>query len=145
MKRRILLLVLASFLLPVSAATAGEAIWGGLVLATNVENPKPPPPELADFQKRLQRIFGYNQLELLGSQSRAINGSDEQWLIPSKELFLKIDATRGKRQGYLLNLTLFQGTRLLVESRAELGRGSPLFIRGPLCGRGQLIIVLKVK
>jgi len=33
----------------------------------------------------------------------------------------------------------------LADFEASLGPESPLFIRGPLCARGQLIIVMMVK
>jgi hypothetical protein len=126
-----------------------DKIWSGVVLATDVSSPKPPPPELQEFASRLKRVFGYNQLELVGSATEAIDELSESWLVPSPLFPLSIMARRAPSKethgGYLLNLRLFQQDRPLVDTEAKLGPGSPLFIRGPLYGKGQIILVLQVQ
>ena len=130
-------------------ASAQDKIWSGLVYATNVADPKEPPAELQEFAGRLKRVFGYNQFQLTGSAANAIDADGESWLVPSKSFYLSVKARRASskeaRGGYLLNLQLFQDQRPLVDTEAKLAPGSPLFIRGPQCGKGQLIIVLQVQ
>jgi hypothetical protein len=126
-----------------------DRIWSGLVCATNAATPKDPPPELREFAPRLRRIFGYNQFELVGSASNVIDEVGESWLVPSKHFWLGVRArpaaAKEARGGYLLNLQLFQDQRPLVDTEAKLAPASPLFIRGPQYGKGQLIIVLQIQ
>jgi hypothetical protein len=41
-----------------------------------------------------------------------------------------------------LNLQLFQEHKLLLETDAKLSKSSPLVIRGPQVGDGQLVLLL---
>jgi hypothetical protein len=134
---------------PTATPHAQDKVWSGLILATNAADPKDPPAELRDFAVRLKRIFGYNQFELAGSAANAIDDDGESWLVPSKNFRLSVRARRATskeaRGGYLLNLKLFQDERPIVDTEAKLAPGSPLFIRGPACGKGHLLIVLQVQ
>src|SRR5215212_3399758 len=95
--------------------TSQDKIWCGVVLATNVDNPKKPPGELREFATRLERVFGYNQFELVGSASNAIGDKTESWLAPNQSFSLELKArramSRDARGGYLLNIQLFQSKR----------------------------------
>lgn len=126
-----------------------DKIWSAVVLATNPSSPKDPPPELREFAPRLKRVFGYSQFQLIGAASEKIDEKHESWLVPSQSFWLSAKARRAvskeARGGYLLNLQLFQDKRPLLETEAKLAPGSPLFIRGPQYGQGQLIIVLQVQ
>src|SRR6266853_1531735 len=126
-----------------------DKVWSGLVYATNAAAPKEPPPELREFASRLKRVFGYNQFELAGSAAKPIDDDGESWLVPSKSFRLGVRArhapSKEARGGYLLDLQLFQDQRPIVATEAKLAPGSPLFIRGPACGKGHLIIVLQVQ
>jgi hypothetical protein len=129
--------------------TSSNQIWSALVLATNVADPKPAPPELKEFAPRMKRVFGYNQFELAGSASQEIGDQSENWLVPSKSFWMGLKGRRAVSKeaqgGYLLSLQLFQDKRPLVDTEVKLAPGSPLFIRGPQYGKGQLIIVLQVQ
>lgn len=131
------------------AAPTADRIWSAVVLATNPPTPKEAPPELREFAPRLKRVFGYSQFELIGAASEKIDDQSESWLVPSQSFWLGVKARRAvskeARGGYLLNLQLFQDKRPLLETEAKLAPGSPLFIRGPQYGNGQLIIVLQVQ
>lgn len=133
----------------VQAAQPANMIWGALVLASNAASPNPPPPELQACAPRLKRVFGYNQYEIIGSASNELGERAESWLVPTKSFWLALKARRATsketRGGYLLNLQLFQEKRPLLETDVKLAPGSPLFIRGPEYGDGQLIIVLQVQ
>ncbi len=128
---------------------AADRIWSAVVLATNPPSPKDAPPELREFAPRLKRVFGYSQFQLIGAASEKIDDQTESWLVPSQSFWLGVKARRAvskeARGGYLLNLQLFQDKRPLLETEAKLAPGSPLFIRGPQYGSGQLIIVLQVQ
>lgn len=134
---------------PTGVPVGQDTIWSGVVIARNVGSPKPPPPELREFAGRLKRVFGYNQFELFGSATKPIGDRTESWLVPSKSFWLGVNARRAMskeaRGGYLLNLQLFHDQRPLVDTEAKLAPGSPLFIRGPEYGSGQVIIVLQVR
>ncbi len=131
--------------LTLNVARADDAIWSALVLATNETKPMPPPAELQKFSGRMRNVFGYNQFEIIGSHTELMDDRTECWLVPSKSFSLRVKAKEGERDERTLSLQLFQKETLLVETKAHLGQQSPLFIRGPLYGTGQLIIVLSVK
>jgi hypothetical protein len=141
--------MLAGRVTTVKPERAANKIWSALVVATNAGSPRPAPEELQEFAPRLRRVFGYNQFELVGSTTTEIGDQTENWLVPSQSFWLGVKARRAvskeARGGYLLNLQLFQDKRPLVDTEAKLAPGSPLFIRGPQYGRGQIIIVLQVQ
>jgi len=126
-----------------------DNIWSAVIVATSVAAPKDPPAELREFAPRLKRIFGYNQFELVGSATELIDELTENWLVPSPLFSLSVRARRAvskeARGGYLLNLQLYQEKRPLLDMEAKLAPGSPLFIRGPQYGKGQVILVLQVQ
>jgi hypothetical protein len=126
-----------------------DRIWSAVIVATSPETPKEPPTELREFAARLKRVFGYTQYELAGSATEEIDELTENWLVPSPLFPLSVRARRTTskeaRGGYLLNLQLFQEKHLVVDSEVKLAPGSPLFIRGPQYGKGQVIIVLQVQ
>ena len=137
------------FLLAVALTARGEdRLWSAVLLATNAASPKDPPSELKPVVGRLKRLFGYNQFEVLGADTKSLGDGAEQELKPAKQFWLKLKARRASvkeaRGGYLLNLELYQDKRALVDTVAMIAPESPLFFRGPLHARGQIIIVLQV-
>lgn len=132
-----------------ASAVGEDTIWSAVVIARNAKSPKPLPPELKGFATRLNRVFGYNQFDLVGTASDVIENRREVWLVPSQNFWMSVKARRSvskeARGGYLLSLQLFQDERPLVDTEAKLAPGSPLFIRGPMHANGQLIIVLQVE
>lgn len=141
-----LLLACVLALASASTARAGDEIWSALVLATNVPSPKALPVTLAPFGSKLG-VFGYNQFEIIGSHTETLHDDDtSHWLLPSDDFYLGVESRPGRAaHEHLLNLQFYQGKRLLVETNTRIGPHSPLFIRGPLYGLGQLIIVLLVR
>lgn len=126
------------------AANGEDRIWSALMLVTNTDSPKKPAPEVARFSGLVQRVFGYNQVELIGAATKTIDEQCERWLVPSQNFWLSVKAKKGPEDNFLLDLALFHDSRSLVATKAKLAEGSPLFIRGPMYGRGQLLIVLQV-
>jgi hypothetical protein len=126
-----------------------DRIWSGVILATNPVVPKPIPKELREYEASLKRVFGYDQFVIVGTATEAIDEENEHWLLPVHSFSLEFNARRSgskeARGGYLLNVQIFQDRRPLVAAVAKLAPSSPLFIRGPGCGRGEIIIILQVQ
>ena len=141
---RIYGIVLLCVALATSAKAEGETLYGALIVATNVEHPTPPPEELRSQAASLHTVFGYNEFRLLGQKRKLVSKGTEDWLVPSREFFLRVDTKNPISGGYALGLELLKEDRVIVEADVKLNRDRPLFIRGPLVGQGQLIILLMV-
>jgi hypothetical protein len=149
MRRRFLaLLVCAAAFAPVTLQ-ADDKVWSAVILATNASSPKELPAELRPIAPRLKRVFGYNQFEIVGTDQEALADGIERQLKPTKTFWLNLKARHASikeaRGGYLLNLQLYQEKRALVDTVALIAPGSPLFFRGPMHARGQILVVLQVK
>ena len=121
-----------------------DRIWTALVLASNVGEPREPAPELRSVASTVEKFFGYNQVQLIGSAVKNVDEAHERWLVPSQNFWVSVKSKRAPQDEYLLDLVLFHDRRRLVETEAKLGRESPLFIRGPVHAKGQILIVLQV-
>ena len=139
------------FLLSIAGATAARAedlMWGGLIVAENPPKDGGPnvspklPPALAGREKQIGRIFGYKNLRVIGQAQQKIKTGEEDWLVPSKRFYLRVDTKNPIPNGFLVGLQLYQDDNVLVEATVKLARGNPLYIRGPQVGNGQLIIAL---
>ena len=119
-------------------------VYGALVLATKSEHPQPTPEVLKSQAESLQKVFGYNEFRLLGEKKKAINTGQEDWLVPSRQFILHVDALSAIADGYALALALKEEDRSIVEAKVKLKRDHPLFIRGPFVGDGQILILLTV-
>ena len=120
-------------------------VWSGLVVATNVPRPRPAPAEVHRLDRMLRRTFGYNQFELIGVSRKALQSGEANWLASSKHFSLHVDPRGVSRDGYRVNLQLFQDRQVLLETDATLSESSPLVIRGPQIGAGQLLLLLVVQ
>src|SRR5207237_9277300 len=141
-------LLLAAFLglaLSAVSADAARAVWSGPVIAENVPQPTPIPPELTKLEPTLKELFGYNQFEVIGQSNKTLKTGQEDWLANSKYFGLHVDARGENDSGYALNLKLYKENDVLLETDATLSKSSPLVIKGPQVGSGQLLLVLVVK
>jgi hypothetical protein len=129
----------------VAAADAGENVWSGIVIANNAAQPAPTPPELTRIEQTLKELFGYNQFKLIGQSNNRLEKGDEDWMAASKYFALHVDSKGASDSGYLLDLQLFQEKKLLLETEAKLSKRSPLVIRGPQIGDGQLLLLLVIQ
>jgi hypothetical protein len=147
MYQRLLVIVCAAIALTFSAvaAHASENVWSGLVIANNVPRPAPTPPELTRIEQTLKALFGYNQFKLIGQSNKRLEKGDEDWMAASKYFALHVDSKGESDSGYLLDLQLFQEKKLLLETQTKLSKRSPLVIRGPQVGDGQLLLLLVVQ
>jgi hypothetical protein len=123
---------------------AAETVWSGLVIAENVPQPQPIPPELTRIEGSLKKFFGYNQFQVIGQSQKTLKTGQEDWLATSKFFGLYVDARGETAGGYVLNLKLYKEKELLLETDTKLSKRSPLVIKGPQIGGGQLLLVLVV-
>ena len=148
MQRRSLLLIgvsLALILGGMISAHASQIVWSGLVIANNVAQPEEIPPELNRMEGTLKALFGYNQFKVIGQSRKTLVTGSEDWLASSKYFSLHVDSKGETNAGYILNLKLFQEKNLLLETEAKLSKASPLVIKGPQVGDGQLLLLLVVQ
>src|SRR5947209_12848910 len=143
--RPLLLAVFFTLAISVASANAEHLVWSGLVIAENVAQPAPIPPELTTLEQTLKELFGYNQFELIGQSNKTLKNGQEDWLANSKYFGLHVDARGESDAGYTLNLKLYKENEVLLETDANLSKSSPLVIKGPQVGSGQLLLVLLVK
>lgn len=128
-------------------ATDGH-VWGALIFATNdasqLTGTKTPLPEgLPKLNERLGKVFPFKHFEILGQHQQDIFREYESWVVPSRDLFMKIDSKGPASQGGVnLHLQVWREQQVLVKSDAVLRKDSPLFIGGPPWKEGRLIFVL---
>jgi hypothetical protein len=127
-----------------SVAQGAETVWSGLVIAENVPQPQPIPSELTRIEGSLKKFFGYNQFQVIGQSQKTLKTGEEDWLATSKFFGLHVDARGETEAGYVLNLKLYKEKELLLETETKLSKRSPLVIKGPQVGSGQLLLVLIV-
>lgn len=144
--RRVFSALTALFLAATCATGQGaESVWSGLVMANNVAQPTPIPAELRRLEGTLKQLFGYNQFQVIGQSRQTLTTGEEEWRASSKYFSLHVDSKTGSKGNYTLNLQLFQEQKLLLETEAKLTKRSPLAIRGPQVGDGQLVLLLVVE
>ena len=145
---RLLAVVISVFFLTMTVAPAlqaAETVWSGLVMAENVTQPEPVPSELTRIEGLLKKFFGYNQFQVIGQSQKTLKTGQEDWLATSKFFGLHVDARGETPVGYVLNLKLYKEKELLLETDTKLSKRSPLVIKGPQVGGGQLLLVLVVQ
>src|SRR5713226_7389284 len=137
--------LLALAISPVESTNAADIVWSGLVMAENVPQPAPIPAELTRIEETLKELFGYNQFQVIGQSRKKLRTGEEDWLASSKYFALHVDAQGESETGYAVNLKLYKAKELLLETDTKLSKQSPLVIKGPLVGKGQLLLVLMVE
>jgi hypothetical protein len=140
--------LIAAIAFAITGATSlygAENVWSGLVIAENVARPQPIPSELTRIEGSLRKFFGYNQFQVIGHSEKTLKSGQEDWLATSKFFGLHVDARGESEAGYVLNLKLYKQKELLLETEAKLSKRSPLVIKGPQVGGGQLLLVLVVE
>ena len=106
---------------------------------------EPTPPELTSNRGHAQGTVWLQPIQThrpiatsAGNRRGRLDGVEQVFFAPRR--FERRDAT-----GYLLDLQLFQEKKLLLETEAKLSKRSPLVIRGPQVGDGQLLLLLVVQ
>jgi hypothetical protein len=160
-------LFLLCLLMPISAGTAQEVtnptatmqaqVDGMLFFATDEAVPTATEEAkadekavgvetLKDLRTRLGKSFPQKNFQLMGKHTQMVFKDYESWVVPSKEICLKIDS-RGPAEstGINLHLQLWQDKKVLVKSDATLKPNQPIFIGGPNWRKGRLIFVVMLK
>lgn len=138
---------LPSVVSSVKHATEGH-VWGALIFATNDATQltgakEPIHAELPRLNERLAKVFPFKHFEILGQHRQDIFREYESWVVPSRDLFMKIDSKGpADKGGVNLHLQVWREQQVLVKSDAVLRKDSPLFIGGPPWKEGRLIFVL---
>src|SRR5204863_9414417 len=101
--------------------------------------------EWTRIERMLKDQFVYNQFQVIGQSSKKLRAGQEDWLATSKFFGLRVDARGESEAGYIMNLKLYKEKELLLETDAKLSKRSPLVIKGPQVGTGQLPLVLVVE
>jgi hypothetical protein len=133
----------------VKPATDGR-VWGALIFATNDATQltgarEQAPTSLPKLNERLAKVFPFKHFEILGQHRQDIFREYESWVVPSRDLFMKIDSKGpADKGGVNLHLQVWREQQVLVKSDAVLREGSPLFIGGPPWKGGRLIFVLSL-
>ncbi len=136
-----------------SHVAVGEVVWSGLVMADNASTPTKIPAELERIEPTLKELFGYNHFDVIGqSRNRLVTGQEDWQAASSKHFVLHVDAQGPNEGGYIVNLKLVQhetteppSDQLVLETATKLSKRSPLVIKGPQVGDGQLLLVLVVQ
>jgi hypothetical protein len=104
--------------------------------------------ELQDLRQRLAKAFPeHPHYQMLGRHSQSVLKEYESWVVPSKDLCLKIDS-RGPAAdgtGIKLHVQLWQDRAVLVKCDAILKLKTPIFIGGPNWRGGRLVFVVVQK
>src|SRR2546430_16499340 len=116
-RARAFLVVAIAFAITAATSLYGaENVWSGLVIAENIAQPKPIPPELTRIEGSLKKFFGYNQFQVIGQSQKTLKTGQEDWLATSKFFALHVDARGENDLGYVLNLKLYKEKELLLET-----------------------------
>jgi hypothetical protein len=137
-------LILSAIVICAPAQGAAHA-WSCLLYASNAESPDELPERLAVFGPRLKRSFGFSNYRLLAQHEIAVPEAAETPLLSAGDLHIFIKSLLPAPDGrYVLGLVFVEGSQQVMETQARVGRGSPLFIRGPEWREGQIIIVVAI-
>ena len=137
------------------AAAAEAQVEGYLFFASNDAN-APAQDEkdkvnadaavVKDLSDRLGKVFKFSHFHLIGRHQQKVFKEYESWVVPSKDLCLRIDSKGPAEGGGIhLNLQLWQDTRVLVKSDTTIRKERPVFLGGPDWRGGRLIFVVVLK
>jgi hypothetical protein len=126
-----------------------EAVWGALLYASNDRAAEKAetqiPSRIRTYDERLEKLLGYASIQTLGQGQTRIEPNNSGSIVFHGSIRIELTGlTRRPRDRFLVGLRLFHGEHQLIETQAEVTRGSPLFIRGPLWRDGQLVVAVMV-
>lgn len=134
--------------LPVRKPATEGKVWGALIYASKGEAAElltDVPASLKDLSQRLAKVFPFTRFEFLGQHHQDIFREYESWVVPSKDLFVKLDSKGPAPGGGMkLDLQFWREQQVLIKTDTVLREGSPLFIGGPKWRDGRLLFVLQL-
>jgi hypothetical protein len=137
---------------PAPTPAAAEALVDGLLFFASKDATTPLPKEdkvtldpavAQSLSLRLAKVFKFPHFHLIGRHTQKVFKEYESWVVPSKDLCLKIDY-QGPAEGGGLNvhLQLWQDKKVLVKSDTVISPGQPVFLGGPKWRGGRLVFVV---
>jgi len=141
---RFVALALAFSWLGLGAGLAAGRVWVGLYWAEN----GPPRPGVVmapePLHHRLHEVFGFKHYELIKSQEVMLRNEWEQWFIPRRDFFIRIEPLhRLPGQPRFIDYEIYKDGFIVAKGRYQPQDGTPLFINGPDLNQGRLILVLE--
>ncbi|CAN5369218.1 hypothetical protein BH23VER1_BH23VER1_21950 [soil metagenome] len=128
------------------AADSEARAWGALVYLGpgEVEGLKEPSPNFEAVRSRLGQVFpDHPKSTLIAQHTQEIFKEYESWVVPSKELYLKIDSRgRDESGGMRLDIQVWRDDKVLLKTNAVLSHERPLFVGGPKWRGGRLVFVI---
>jgi hypothetical protein len=130
-----------------------ESVWGCLLYASNdraaekvqAQAQTPIPARIREYDERLEKLLGYASIQTLGQGETVIEPNRPSSIVFHGNIRVELTGlTRQPGEHFLVVLRLFQNDHQLIETQANVTRGSPLFIRGPLWRSGQLVVAVMV-
>jgi hypothetical protein len=125
------------------AAQDRPIIWVALIKASNGE--APPDPKLTKVAPRLKKVFGFSSYRLIQEAQVPLGEPYEQWVLPSRQIYLKVVPLheKGLPQGSV-HFEVYREDVPLVQGKFTPTAGRPLFINGPDCPSGRLVVALQL-
>jgi hypothetical protein len=130
-------------------ATDGR-LWGAVIYATAEPDPIPDHREesqniIPDLPLKLAKVFPQKHFQIVGQHTQDVFRQYDSWVVPSSDLFLKVDSKGpAEKGGVNLHLQFWKQDQVVLKTDALLRPHSPLFIGGPKWRQGQLIFVLQL-
>jgi hypothetical protein len=146
MALKFLVLFLAFSGLGIGAGFAGEKVVVCLYLGENA--PPAPDARLASekLNHRLRAVFGFKHYELIKAQEFGLRNDWEQWFVPRKDFFIRVEPLRRQPgQPKLVDYEIYKDGFFVANGKFEPREGTPFFINGPDFQQGRLIFVLEAR
>ena len=131
------------FILLTGLCKAQPKIWSCVVYAKAGQGSID--PILNNYTNEMKRIFGYCHYDVIGSRWSTHSIDQPNWIMPTKEFFLKLTPLTNWNNLCQFEMELYQKREILLKSRFRMPHQSPLYIAGPSYGKGKIIIILEVK
>lgn len=128
-----------------SESSEAPQLWGALIRATNSESSDATRSVSEDLADRLGTSFNFSKFFVVGEHTQPIGKEYHSWVVPSSELFLRVDYKGVVEGGRSLHLQLWQQENVVVKTDVVLKADSPIFFAGPAQGADQLIFVVEMK
>ena len=120
-------------------------LWGALVRASNRASDGESKTLETGLAERLGETFSYKHFQLLGEHKQPVSAEYETWILPSEELYMKVDSKGPVDGGLGLHLQLWRRENVILKTDVILNSGSPVFITGPKWGEDQLLFVVLLR
>ena len=147
--------LLAAFLMGTSLVKAADTpeqgeLWGAVIVgALENDDSRETNPELQEFQEQLHKIFGYDRFRIAGEIKEPLTNNDFE--VKTKHFSMALNYIRSKepKKGeprvHEFFLTLYQKDQLIVKAEVEATTGTPFYVRGPVWGSKEIILMILVK